>query len=203
MWFFRTAILVLLIAALFMLIAAFGGHMLVVEDPLPPRADAVVVMEGSYAANVVRFAEGVRLLRLGRADNMVVKVGTIAVWGEWLPDVARRFIDREYGEDIARRIIICEGLADSTLEEAKMLQNCLRSEWESLIVVTSNFHTRRTKFVWTAELARRFPHTSLAVVGVLDGSFEPQGWWRRRRDAKTWLFETTKFGWYFLESIAQ
>ena len=119
----RVGIVVGLMATLLVLVAAFGGYILVVNDPLPSHADVVVVMEGSYAANIARFAEGVRQLRHGRADNMLVKVGTIGVWGEWLPDMARRFIGREYS-DIADRIIICEGLADSTLEEAKMLQRC-------------------------------------------------------------------------------
>jgi len=130
-------------------------------------------------------------------------VTPLLVWGEWQPDVVRRFIDRKYGDSLANRIIICEGLADSTLDEARLIHYCLRNRgFRSLVVVTSNYHTRRSKWIWRAVLARRPPHIALAVHGVFDGSFEATGWWRHRRYAKTWLLETIKMGWYLLESLA-
>src|SRR5439155_791473 len=36
------------------------------------------------------------------------------------------------------------------------------------------------------------------VYGVDDGEFEPRGWWRSRRYAKTFLFESVKLVWTYL-----
>jgi len=53
------------------LTAAYGGHLLVAPDPLPDHADAAVVLAGSDEANIVRFDEGIRLMREGRVDHVV------------------------------------------------------------------------------------------------------------------------------------
>lgn len=200
---YRAAFALLAAAATFALFAAYGGYLLVAPDPLPEHADAAVVLAGSDQANAARFAEAARLLENGDVDRIVLMVGTITVWGEWLPDLVRRFVEREYGDEVKDRIIFCEGLADSTLGEAILLQRCLDPGWGSIVVVTSNYHTQRTRLIWKAVLKQRSYDMSLAVVGVFDGSFAPDGWWRRRQYAKTWLFEISKLGWYFIESTAQ
>lgn len=183
------------------LVITLGGRLIVAPDPLPEHADAAVVLSGSNPATVARFDEAVRLLERGGVEHVVLLVHARVVWGDWYPDVARRFIEREYDEHVAEKIIVCEGLADSTSEEAKALQKCLAEPgWESIVVVTSNYHTRRAKLIWNAMLEQQPPHLSLAVHGVFDGSFAPRGWWRRRRDAKTWFLETTKLAWYLVES---
>jgi len=199
----RVLVFVLLVFAGVLLTTAFGDHLLVATDALPHRADAAVVMAGSREANIARLDGAVQLLRQGRVDYVVYRVDPLAVWGEWLPEAVRRFIQREYGDLIASKIILCEGFSDSTVEGVRLINYCLRDRgFRSIIVVTSDYHTRRTRMVWKAEIARKPAEVSLAVFGVPDGSFEVQGWWRNRRYAKTWFLETTKLGWYMIESLA-
>ncbi len=186
------------------LIILFGAHLIVSPDPLPEHADVAIALAGSDRANVVRLGEALRLLQEGRVDGVIYHVAPLHIWGQFQPDVVRRFLDREYPL-LADKVMLCEGLADSTLEEARLLHRCLRRRsFDSIVVVTSNFHTRRTRMIWRRELAYgSSPNAALAVHGVLDGTFEVEGWWRNRRYAKTWLFETTKMGWYLVEALFQ
>jgi hypothetical protein len=190
--------------ALVVLTALFGGGWLDAPDPLPEHADVAVALAGSDTANVIRLGAAVQMLEEGRVDRVIYHVAPLNIWGQFQPDVVRRFLDREYPR-ISGKILLCEGMADSTLEEARLLYRCLqRRPFDSVIVVTSNFHTRRTRMIWRSQLSRHAPEgVQLSVHGVLDGSFESDGWWRNRRYAKTWLFEATKMGWYLVESLFQ
>ena len=134
-------------------------------------------------------------------DHLVIGAARIEWYGEWLPDVVRDYVSAEYdGDD---KVLVCPFLVDSTRDEALALQRCMNDRgWESLIVVTSNYHTRRAKLIWRSVLAEHSPGVSLAIRGVEDGDFVPDGWWRRRQSAKTWLLETLKLGWWAIESGA-
>lgn len=201
-WAKRSLIVAAILAVAGVSLAAFGGRMLVSVDPLPPRADAAVVLGGSYQADMARLGEGKRLLAEGRVDHLLISVGAVNWYGVWLPDLVRDFVVQEYDEQTASRVSVCAFLSDSTREEAAGLERCIdRRGWQSVIVVTSDYHTRRAGSIWRRTLAERSPEVALAVHGVPDGDFAVHGWWRDRRHAKTWLLETTKLCWWMLESF--
>ncbi|MGH9805493.1 MAG: YdcF family protein [Candidatus Acidiferrales bacterium] len=192
--------LLLLVVAAVMLLR-FGGRLLVASDPLPPHAQAAVALAGSAAASEARRAEAMRLLLEGRVDHVLLDVGQVSLWGEWVPELARRHVANAYGEQLASRVVICEMKVDSTAEELLAVRRCLREQgWSAVILVTSNYHTRRVRLLARRTLAAENPPTVFVVHGIPDGDFEPEGWWRRRRLAKTWLEETTKLLWSFLFS---
>lgn len=193
-------VLVLLVSLLGATLFAlrFGGSFLVAPDPLPGRAQVAVALAGSVGAEEARRAEALRLLQVGRADHVMLSVGKVWFWGEWMPDLARRYLAKKYGEEMAKRVVLCEMNADSTAEEVRALLGCLRERgWRSVIVVTSNYHTRRARLIWRRVVADAHPPFTVAVHGVSDGDFEASGWWRRRRHAKTWLLEITKLVWAY------
>lgn len=186
-----------------MAILVFGGRLLVVEDPLPDRATVVVVLNGSSAANEARQTEAMRLLRNGRAEYVLLSIGAVSYWGEWVPDLARRYLRERYGRDVADKIHLCEMNTDSTAEEAMELRECMeKNGWRSAVIVTSNYHTRRAHAIWRSTVSGANPPFHLTVHGVSDGSFSNDGWWRSRVYAKTWLVETTKLVWTTIELIA-
>lgn len=198
----RLAAVIVIFAVLAAMVARFGAHLIVASDPLPLHADAAIVLGGGDVSMMARFGEAARLLESGKVDHLMMMVATIHRWGEWMPDVVRRYVARELPADAAGKVVICEGLADSTFREARVLQRCLgATDWESIVVVTSDFHTRRARLIWNAVLAREGPQVSMTVHGVSDGGFEFRGWWRERVYAKTWIIEVTKLAWYFLESM--
>jgi uncharacterized SAM-binding protein YcdF (DUF218 family) len=178
---------------------AWGGDLLVAPDSLPARADVLVVLAGSIHGEQARREEAVRLLRDQRADQVVLSAPEVTYFGEWVPDLMRRDLERSYGLEQARRAVLCLHNADSTLEEVQALRPCLEhAGWHTIIVITSNYHTRRTRHIWHEVFREAGPPVRIFVHGVSDGDFEAGGWWRNRRHAKTFALETTKLVWTYL-----
>lgn len=192
-------LLMILIPLVVTTVAWGGGALLVAPDPLPAYADVLVVLAGSAHSEEARLEEAVRLLREGRADRVVFSARQVSYWGEWVPDLMRRHLERLYGTEQARRAVLCSHNADSTLQEAQALRTCLEQRgWRTVVVVTSNYHTRRTRHAWREVFSEAHPPVQVFVHGVSDGDFEPRGWWRTRRYAKTFAVETTKLIWKYL-----
>jgi len=176
-----------------------GGDLLVTPDALPPRSDAVVVLTGSIRGEQVRRHEAVRLLKEGRADHLVLSAPQVTYFGVWVPDLMRRHVESVYGSETARRVLLCPHNADSTREEAEALRPCLeRQGWRTVVVVTSNYHTRRARHIWGEVVEDAHSPLRVFVHGLPDGDFESRGWWLRRRHAKTFLEETVKLAWTYL-----
>lgn len=195
---FRKAVIIIIAVILGagILLLHFGGDLLVKTDPLPAHAPVAVVLNGSIAGVLARTAGGVRLLQAGVVDHLMLSVPALSYWGESVPEVANRFFEKHFGTSVASRVVYCVSDADSTHEEAEALRQCLeRQGWRTVIVVTSNYHTRRAGRIWRAALRGANPPFTVYVRGVPDGAFEPHGWWRRRQYAKTWLLESSKLVW--------
>jgi uncharacterized SAM-binding protein YcdF (DUF218 family) len=190
----RAGLLLLLLLLLGLaVVLGWGGDLLVAPDPLPAKADALVVLAGSYRGEQARQEEALRLLERGQADHLAVSAARMTYWGEWVPDLIQHYLEKRYGREQANRAVLCLHNADSTREEAEALRPCLEEQgWHSLIVVTSNYHTRRARHIW-GEVFKDAAHPmKISVYGVPDGDFEPHGWWRSRRYTKTLFYETVK-----------
>jgi uncharacterized SAM-binding protein YcdF (DUF218 family) len=78
---------------------------------------------------------------------------------------------------------------DSTRSEAKFIGTYLRARGiHKILLVTSNFHTRRA-----ARLMRHENHgLQVDVVPAPDPNFAPGGWWKSRNGEKVFLIEWLK-----------
>ena len=173
----------------------WGGYVLVSSDSLPPHADVAIVLQGSVLGEIARVAGAAQLLRQGTVAQALLSVPKQSYWGESVPDAARAYIERNYGSAIGDRVIFCETGpdVDSTEQEAEALRGCIQKEgWRKVVVVTSNYHTRRAGRIWRSVLKNAEPAIQLWVYGVDDPEFQPRGWWRKRLWAKTWFYEFTK-----------
>ena len=192
------------VAALFVLVGAiallsWGGYLLVVSDALPSQAQALVVLAGSMNGERARREEAMRLLREGHAEHVVLSVSQMTYLGEWVPDMMRRHMARAYPPQEAQRVSLCPAEADSTREEARALRKCLEEHnWRRVVVVTSNYHTRRARHVWHDVFRDANPPFAIYVRGIPDGDFQPDRWWRKRRYAKTFVEEASKLVWTYL-----
>jgi uncharacterized SAM-binding protein YcdF (DUF218 family) len=197
----RRWFIVLTVAALVVVtVLWFGDDFLVVDEPLPEHADVAIVLAGSETTNAARIAGAMNLLEEGRVARVMLSVGAVTYYGEWLPDLVRRFVNREYGGRFDEQILVCEVYADSTAAELTDIAECLRGkQWKTAVIVTSNFHTRRTRMTLRSNLAGKTSVESFTVYGIADGSFERDGWWRHRIYSKTWLLETMKVLWFLIE----
>lgn len=79
--------------------------------------------------------------------------------------------------------------ADSTQEEAvNMLAYMRRKGIKRFLLVTSDFHTRRSGRIYR----RLAPEAEIHVVAAPTDAFDAAGWWRHRESRKTWLYEWQK-----------
>jgi uncharacterized SAM-binding protein YcdF (DUF218 family) len=185
--------LVTALAVLVVCLLIWGGDLLVASDPLPSHADTAVVLQGSVRAEKARMSGAIDLLRQGIVDRVLLSVPKESYWGQSIPPVALAYLERNYGADLASRVDFCETGADvnSTEQEAEALNPCIREHgWRSVVIVTSNYHTRRAKRLW-ARTTRQDSDLQWSVHGVADPEFQ-QPWWRHRQAAKIWLLETSK-----------
>jgi uncharacterized SAM-binding protein YcdF (DUF218 family) len=177
----------------------WGGDLLIASEPAPEHVDAAIVLQGSIAAEKARIAGAMDLLRRGVADRALLSVPKESYWGQSIPPVARFYLERNYGSDLAARVDFCEtgGDVDSTVQEAQAVSPCIQEHhWQSIVIVTSNYHTRRAGILWR-KVTRRDPKIRIWIEGVTDPEFQ-QPWWRHRQSAKIWVMETTKLLWTVL-----
>jgi uncharacterized SAM-binding protein YcdF (DUF218 family) len=173
----------------------WGGYVLVTTDTLPSHADGAIVLQGSMVSEDARMAGAVRLLQQNVVDKILLSLPETSYWGQSLPNLARAYLQKRYGNEVADRFEFCEtgpGV-DSTEQEARAIMPCIQERrWQSIVVVTSNFHSRRAGMIWRRTWRQTKSHIQIRVDGVADPSFSPDGWWRRRLYAKTWFFESIK-----------
>jgi uncharacterized SAM-binding protein YcdF (DUF218 family) len=177
----------------------WGGDLLISSDPEPQHVDAAIVLQGSIAAEKVRIAGAINLLQRGIADRALLSVSRESYWGQSIPPAARSYLERTYGNDLAARVDFCETSADvdSTVQEAQALGPCIQEHhWHSVVIVTSDYHTRRASMLWK-RMNRSNPKIHIWIEGVADPEFQ-QPWWHRRQSAKIWLMETSKLVWSVL-----
>jgi uncharacterized SAM-binding protein YcdF (DUF218 family) len=149
----------------------------IVEDPLD-KADALVVLsdDNFYADRAVRAAE---LFRQGKAPLVVASGRRLRPNAGIAELMEHDLIERGVPKD---KIVRLAHDADSTREEAEALVPLARQKkWHSLIIVTSNYHTRRARYIFGAV----FPQdVKLSVAGARDADFDPDQWWTKRKSVK-------------------
>ncbi len=188
-----------LLATVFVLVLGWlcwGPEFLVTNNALPAHVDAAVVLQGSVVAEKLRMDGAVRLLQQNMADRALISVPQESYWGQSIPPIARAYLEKTYGPDIAARIDFCETgeEVDSTTQEAGVLVPCIQERhWRSIVVVTSSYHTRRAGIIWKRTI-KLDSDLHLWILGVNDPAFQPS-WWRERIAAKTFVMESVKLFW--------
>ena len=193
----RWVILVVVVSGVCFL--RWGSRLLIANDAAPGHVGAAVVLQGSIAAEKVRIAGAIDLLQRKVADRVLLSVPKESYWGQSIPPVARAYLERTYGNDLAARFDFCEtgGDVNSTAQEAQALRPCIAERhYRSIEIVTSNYHTRRAEIIWK-KMRGNGPPMDVWIDGVPDPEFQ-QPWWRHRQSAKTFFVETTKLVWTLL-----
>ena len=181
---FGAALLVGIVLAGFAHTSLFRGiaSFLIVQDSLEPAA-AIVALGGQAP---FRQVEAARLYHDGWAPLVfVVEEGPsdeaaalrelgIHFVPEW--ELSRQVLLRR---DVpASAVIVPKGKSSGTLEELQAVYGALRSNDAPVILVTSKYHTRRTRLTWNYVTQGR----SKAIVRVASQDpFDPTRWWRERR----------------------
>jgi uncharacterized SAM-binding protein YcdF (DUF218 family) len=164
------------------ILGALGGFL--VQAGPPQKADAALVLAGDSGG--YRILTAAQLVRDGFVPKVLVS-GPNGNYGLHECDLAIPFaVKHGYPESY---FVHVEHSARSTMAEAKaVLPVIRRMGFKRIIVVTSDFHTRRAGSIFR-KLA---PDLTIFVVAAPDESFTADGWWHNREGQKTFLVEWEK-----------
>ena len=168
------------------LFAVYGGEWLV--DDRPRQSDAILVLAGETNRRPARALE---LLQQGYGRRVLIDVPS----GAKIYDFTELALARKYVESLPRaadfEICAIEGL--STKDEARDAEKCLANlHAASVLIVTSDFHTRRALSVFR----RAIPGISFSVAASHDDVQFGQRWWTHRQWAKTVVDESLRWLWW-------
>jgi len=155
----------------------FTAESWIVEDPLD-KADALIVLgdDNFYADRATR---AVQLFREGKAPVIVASGRRLRPNAGVSELIEHDLVERGVPKD---RIVRFTHDGDSTLDDAEALKKLVtQKKWHSVIVVTSNYHTRRARYIFR----RVFPQgMQTNVASARDGDFDPEHWWEKRKSIK-------------------
>lgn len=158
-----------------------GGFWIVDETPVP--ADAVVMLSDDNF-NADRAARAAQLYKAGWAPRVVAS-------GRYLRPYASIAELEEH--DLADRGVPAAAIvrfahhAENTKDEAAALAQLISSRgWKRILLVTSNYHTRRSRYLAEREFP---PGTVLRVVAAPDSNYDPHSWWHTRNGLKIFSHE--------------
>ncbi|MFZ0319948.1 MAG: YdcF family protein [Candidatus Sulfotelmatobacter sp.] len=173
-------------AGLLVILATKAGDFLIVDAPR--RSDAILVLAGETDRRPQRALE---LLSQDYGKRIVLNVPTNAKVYEFTQiDLARRYI-----QDLpqAGLVSVCPIDGLSTKEESKDAEKCLqRVGAKSVLIVTSDFHTRRALEVFR----REFPGHEYSVAAARSEEGFGSRWWTHRQWAKTFVDEWLRLIWW-------
>ena len=159
-----------------------AGQFWVVDEPAAPSDALIVLGDDNYAADRAFHAAG--LYREGVAP-VVVASGRMLRRNVSLADVMEHDLE-SFGVP-ATSVVKLSHSAQNTREEAVEAARLIQARrWKRVVVVTSNYHARRARFIY----GRVLPSSvTLRVSGARDSEFDPSSWWETRQGQKLFMTE--------------
>jgi uncharacterized SAM-binding protein YcdF (DUF218 family) len=175
-------IVVLIVAAL----ASRAAHFLVLDAP--EQSDAIVVLAGETS---LRPARAMELLRRGVAPRVFLDAETREViYDQRLTDIVQKYVS---SLPEANRVSVCPIAGFSTFAESDDVSHCLQPlNAHRVLIVTSDFHTRRALMIFR----HRLPQYQFSVAAARGPGSFGDAWWINREWAKITLDEWMKTLWF-------
>ncbi|HET6177410.1 MAG TPA: YdcF family protein [Candidatus Sulfotelmatobacter sp.] len=175
-----------LAVGLFVAVALNAGRILVLDAP--ERSDVILVLAGETDRRPARALE---LLDQGYGRRVVIDVPADAkLYGSTEVQLAEHYIQHLPQAESVR---VCSTKGMSTRDEAHDAEKCLiQGEGSRILIVTSDFHTRRALSIFRHELRG----TSFSVAAVRDETQFGARWWSHRQWAKTCVDEWLRLLWW-------
>jgi hypothetical protein len=182
---FRVPVLVL--AGVFLVVlGAKAGSFLVLDAPRP--SDVILVLAGETNHRPER---ALQLLAQGFGRRIVLDVPTNAK----IYELTQIHLAEKYIQDLpqATAISICPIDGLSTRDETKDVEKCLAQDSDKrVLIVTSDFHTRRALSV----LRREIHGHEYSIAAARDQEQFGVRWWTHRQWAKTFVDEWLRLIWW-------
>lgn len=175
-----------LLGCVLVVLAANAGSFLVVDAPRP--SDVILVLAGETD---VRPERALQLLAQGYGRRVLLDVPTNAK----LYEFAQIQLAQKYVQDLpqAALVSVCPIDGLSTKDESKDAEKCLAREGgKSVLIVTSDYHTRRALSIFRREL----PGHQYSIAAARDAEQFGTRWWMHRQWAKTLFDEWLRLIWW-------
>ena len=184
----KRVIVLVFVAVLAIVLMRHAASFLVLNSP--QQSDVILVLAGDNAEP--RYWHAVELLKADDAKRIVVDLETRRVrWGVSDLQLAAHVLQ----ETMPGKSEICPTTADSTYSETEDSAKCLAPlNPRSVLLVTSDYHTRRASAIYRA----RLPQYRWSVAATPEPYDFGTKWWTRRPWAKTTLEEWEKLLWWEL-----
>lgn len=159
-----------------------AGNFWVVDDG-PAASDAIVILgDDNYEGD--RATRAAEVLKAGWAPRIIAS-------GRYLRPYAS--IAQLEQHDLldcgvpSSAIVVFAHRAENTREEGEAIGQFISSHgWKRILVVTSNYHTRRARHI----LSRVLPAgTEMRMLSARDTNYDPDSWWQTRRGVKIFFHE--------------
>ena len=170
----------------------FAGEFLVVEDGLD-KSDVIIVLGTDPKGE--REAWAAKLYEKGLAKGIIM-CGYEVGWQTSTAEIMKR---HAVHLGVPESAIILDygwnnnGTWDNAINSLKIVKE---KEFKSVIVVTSNYHTRRSKYAFKKVFGGS--DVRILISPCPGGAFSPDQWWESRRLIKSVFLEYTKLFYYFL-----
>lgn len=176
----------LVLIFLLLVFALNAGRILVVNNP--ERADVILVLAGETDRRPARALE---VLSQGFGDHVVIDVPAEAmIYDSSQVELAERYVQNLTQHD---RVSVCPVAGLSTKDETRDARKCIDQQHGSrVLIVTSDFHTRRALSIFRREI----PSFSFSTAAAYDETQFGTRWWTHRQWAKTCFEEWLRLIWW-------
>ncbi len=160
----------------------FAGEFWVLDEPAA-QSDALIVLgDDNYAGD--RAFHTAELYREGVAP-IVVASGRMLRRTTGMAEIIQHDLE-SFGVPAASIVPLshrAENTRDEAVEVARLIQT---RGWKRVLIVTSNYHARRTQFIYGRVLPK---NVTFRVSGAHDSEFDPSNWWQTRQGEKLFFNE--------------
>jgi hypothetical protein len=183
---FGCLVAVALLATFLIVLATKAGNFLILDEPHP--SDVILVLAGETDRRPARALE---LFTQGYGRRIVLDVPTDSKLYEFTQlQLAQKYI-QDLPQSASISICPIDGL--STKDESKDAERCIAREGgKSVLIVTSDFHTRRALSIFRREVPG---HEYSVAASRNESSFGAQ-WWTHRQWAKIFFDEWLRLTWW-------
>jgi uncharacterized SAM-binding protein YcdF (DUF218 family) len=167
-------------------ILRFAGDFWIVDET-PQVSDVIVILsDDNYGAD--RAARAAQLFKSGMAPRVLASGRLLRPYAG-IAELMEHDL-KALGVP-ANAIVPVTHRATNTREEAIADSQAIAAHgWKKVLLVTSNYHTRRANYIFERALP---PGTELRVVSAPDSEYDPNNWWQTRNGLKRFLYESAGY----------
>jgi uncharacterized SAM-binding protein YcdF (DUF218 family) len=167
-------------------ILRYAGDFWVVDET-PQVSDVIVILsDDNYGAD--RAARAAQLFNSGMAPRILASGRLLRPYAG-IAELMQHDL-KAFGVP-ANAIVTVTHRATNTREEAIADAQAIAAHgWKKVLLVTSNYHTRRANYIFERTLPAG---TELRVISAPDSEYDPNTWWHTRNGLKRFLYESVGY----------